>query len=66
MNLWLNGGRDTERVGINPADVREVVEVERVRPRHGALAKVAVVVMADGCRFECFDGDRTLKGRLGK
>lgn len=66
LNLWLDGGRGTERVAINPADVREVVETERTRPRLGAMAKVAVVVMTDGRRFECFDGERSVKGRLGK
>lgn len=66
LNLWLDGGQSTERVSINPADVREVVETERVRPRLGATARVAVVVLHSGRRFECFDGDRTVKGRLGR
>lgn len=66
LNLWLDGGRETERVSINPADVREVVEAVRTRPRLGATARVAVVVMTDGRRYECFDGDRDVKGRLGK
>lgn len=66
LNLWLDKGESTERVVINPADVRDVAEVERTRPRLGACAKVAVVVMTDGRRYECFDGERTVKARLGK
>lgn len=66
LNLWLNDGRDTERVDIDPATVRAVAEIERPRRRLGAVARLAVVVLHDGRRFECFDGDRTVKARLGR